>query len=109
MSERHQVKQRRSSPQARPANLQQKCKIALVRPGTYLTCKSSRRLCHSFQYRTEALLSLNSKPPEVPNSLFLLAVRCSESRWRVDGIGDRLERNCPILHNFGAIAFCARS
>jgi hypothetical protein len=96
MSERHKVKQCRSSPQARTANLQEKCKIALPRPGTYLTRKHSRRLCHSYQYRTEGLSSVNSKPPEVPNSLFLLTVRCSESRWRVDGIGDRLERNCPI-------------
>ena len=27
---------------------------------------------------------------------------------RVDGIGDRRERNCPILHNFGAIVFRER-
>src|SRR5258708_36172755 len=76
MPEWHQVKQCRGSPQARPANLQQKRKIALPRPGTYLTRKRSRRLCHSFQYRTEALSSGNSKPPEVPNSLF----RCPVSR-----------------------------
>jgi hypothetical protein len=28
-------------------------------------------------------------------------------RQREYGIGDRRERNCPILHNFGVIAFCA--
>ena len=101
MPEWHQVKQCRGSPQARPANLQQKCKIALPRPGTYLTRKRSRRLCHSFQYRTEALSSGNSKPPAVPTSLFRLTFS-----WRIkfDAVIVHVDFQVPITPNLPGVS-----